>query len=106
MAVDATLTQTELIAGEDLAQMSDVGPCELIEGRIVPMSPTGYEHGEIENAVGAELRAFVRSQRLGKVLVGEGGIYTSRNPDTVRGADAIFISNQRYAQKKSTSYLD
>jgi Uma2 family endonuclease len=106
MAVDMTLTQTELISGEDLAQMGDIGPCELVKGRIVPMSPTGYEHGEIESAIGAELRAFVRPRKLGKVLVGEVGIYTSRNPDTVRGADAIFISNQRYAEKKSEGYLD
>jgi Uma2 family endonuclease len=70
------------------------------------MSPTGFEHGEIENAIGAELRSFVRARKLGKVLVGEVGIFTRRNPDYVRGADAIYISNERYAQKQSKSYLD
>jgi Uma2 family endonuclease len=106
MAVDVTVTQTELITGEELARMGNLGRCELVEGRIVPMAPTGYEHGEVENAFGAELRAFVRPHKLGKVLVGEVGIYISRNPDTVRGADAIFISHERYAQKRSHSYLD
>jgi Uma2 family endonuclease len=98
--------QTGLITGEELATMGNLGRCELIAGRIVPMSPTGYEHGEIENAIGTELRNFVRARKLGKVLVGEVGIYTRRNPDYVRGADAIYISNERYARKKSKSYLD
>lgn len=31
---------------------------------------------------------------------------TARNPDTVRGADVAFISNQRLAQVQSQSYLD
>ncbi|QLQ07417.1 MAG: hypothetical protein HZY76_16305 [Anaerolineae bacterium] len=43
---------------------------------------------------------------MGKVLVGEVGIYTGRNPDTVRGADVIFISHARLAQVKSASFLD
>ncbi len=33
-------------------------------------------------------------------------VYVARDPDTVRGADAIFISHERYAQKQSPSYLD
>ena len=100
------VTQTGLITGEELAQMGNLGRCELIAGRIVPMSPTGDEHGGIEAAFGETLRAFVRSRKLGKVRVGEIGIYVRRNPDYVRGADAIYISNERYAQKKSKSYLD
>jgi len=106
MAVDITVHQTGLITGEELARLGNLGRCELIDGRIVPMSPTGYEHGEIENAIGTELRTFARSQHLGKVLVGEVGIYTRRDPDRVRGVDVLFISNERYAQKKSNSYLD
>src|SRR5438270_2933406 len=106
MAAEVIAKQTGLITGEELARMGDIGRCELIDGRIVPMSPTGYEHGEIENAIGAELRAFVRPRGLGKVLVGEVGIYTRRAPDNVRGADVLFISNERYARKRSSSYLD
>jgi Uma2 family endonuclease len=34
------------------------------------------------------------------------GIYTRRNPDTVRGADALFISKERAANIKSKGYLD
>ncbi len=40
-------------------------------------------------------------------MVGEVGIYTHRNPDTVRAADVAFISNERYAERKQPSgFLD
>ncbi len=99
--------QDRLISGVELAHMGDVGPCELIDGRIVSMTPTGDEHGWIEGNFYEALRGFVRSRRLGKVLVGEVGIFTRRDPDRVRGADVLFISNERYAQRSGTSgYLD
>ena len=71
------------------------------------MSPTGGEHGRIEGNFYAALRAFVRTRKLGKVLVGEIGIFTRRDPDTVRGADVAFISNERHARLKShRGFLD
>ena len=103
--VELTATETPLITGEALAELGDIGPHELVEGRIVLMSPTGNRHGEIEINIGAELRAFVRSQKLGRVQVGEVGIFTGRDPDTVRAADILYISNERYAQQRSPGYL-
>ncbi|MEW6363871.1 MAG: Uma2 family endonuclease [Acidobacteriota bacterium] len=97
---------TELITGEALEKMPDMGRCELVEGRIVTMSPTGQAHGECEGNFYDHIRSFVRARRLGRVSVGEVGIYTRRSPDSVRGADVLFISNERYAQKKSRSFLD
>ncbi len=47
MAVDLIATQTDLITGEELALMGDIGPCELVRGRIVSMSPTGDAHGGV-----------------------------------------------------------
>lgn len=106
MAVKLTSTRTKLITGAELATMGDIGPCELVEGRIVPMSPTGNKHGGIELNIGAALREFVRPRKLGKVQVGEVGIYTQHNPDTVRGVDVLFISNERHAGQKSPGYLE
>ena len=88
-----------LVSGEELWATPDAAHCELIEGVIVPMSPTGDEHGGIELNTGAELRQFVRANQLGYVRVGEVGIYLRRRPDTVRAADVIYISNERYAQQ-------
>jgi Uma2 family endonuclease len=100
-------TESKPITEEELALLPGVGPCELVEGRIVPMSPTGGEHGRIELNFGAALTAYARSQRLGKVLVGEVGIVTRRNPDTVRGADVVFLSSERYERLASKQgFLD
>jgi Uma2 family endonuclease len=95
-----------LVTGEQLAQLGDIGRTELVKGVIIHMSPTGYLHGRIEGNLGAILRAFVSQHKLGEVLVGEVGIYTARGPDTVRGADVAYISNERLARVQSSSYLD
>ena len=76
MAQTETPSQQALITGEGLERMGDIGPCELVEGRIAPMSPTGDEHGGIELKLGMALEAFVRSRKLGRVRVGEVGIYS------------------------------
>jgi Uma2 family endonuclease len=103
----AVQTSEKLITGEELLEMGDIGPCELIEGRIVAMSPTSDLHGGYESNFDEHLKAYVRRHRLGKVRVGEVGIFIRRNPDTVRGADVIFISNERYARRQHKSgFLD
>jgi len=100
-------TDARPITGEELFELPNRGPCELVLGRIVPMSPTGGEHGRVEGNFYAAIRSFVRQRKLGKVLVGEVGIFTHRGPDTVRGADVAFISNERYARLKSRrKFLD
>jgi Uma2 family endonuclease len=106
MATSTTSPAACLISGEELAAMGNIGPCELVRGRIVPMSPLGDEHGGIEATITAVVRAFVQQHNLGKVRSGETGIYTARNPDTVRGADVLYISHERYARRQSQSYLD
>jgi Uma2 family endonuclease len=106
MATELTASNVKPTTGEELAAMGDIGPCELVNGRIVPMTPTGDEHGSCEGNFYAALRAFVQVHNLGKVRVGEVGIYTRRNPDTLRAADVLFISNERYAQRKSQGFLD
>jgi len=106
MVVNTPPANTKLVSGEELYARGDVGPCELIDGRISKMTPTGDQHGAIEANIAAELMAFVRSQDLGKVRVGEVGIYTSRDPDTVRAADVLFISNERYAKRQTPGFFD
>jgi len=96
-----------LITGEELARMPDVGPCELIEGRVVPVSPGEFDHSVATTNVFQLLDVFVRSRRLGRVLTGEVGLYTRRGPDTVRGADVVFISAERLERRtRALIFLD
>ena len=107
MAVKVEPQTETLVTGEELLAMGDIGPCELIEGRIVQMSPTGDAHGGYESNFDEYIKAFVKERKLGKVRVGEVGIYTHRNPDTIRAADVVFISNERYAQRtQKGGFLD
>ena len=107
MAVQTTeAITTALIGGDELLAMGDIGRCELVAGRIITLGPTGGRHGSVEGNFGEALRAFVRPRQLGSVKVGEVGIYTHRNPDTVRGADVLFISKERVAKWSGAGYLD
>ena len=69
------------------------------------MSPTGGTHGSLEAALTAGLLNFVAEAKLGRVMVGEVGVYIRRDPDTVRAADVLFISNQRLGGKLPSGYL-
>ncbi len=100
------LTNEALVTGEELYKMEEIGRAELIEGRIATSMPTGHKHGYFEALLTAILVNFVLKHQLGRVLTGEVGIYIKRNPDTIRATDAAFISNKRYAQVQSHSYLD
>ena len=91
-----------LITGDELARMPDHDLTELIDGRIVPLSPTNPEHGRIEANVAVALGNFARTQNLGLVMVGEVGIFTRSNPDRVRGADVVFISHAQYDRRTKT----
>ena len=106
MAATIAPPKEKLFTGEELYRMPGVGLCELIDGRIVPMSPTNDVHGGIELNFGEAIKSFVRQRKLGKVRVGEVGIYTQRDPDRVRAADVLYISSERYDQKKSEGYFD
>jgi Uma2 family endonuclease len=98
--------EIRLVTGEELLAMGDIGPCELIDGRIVPMSPTGAEHGNLEFDLGRLLGNFVAERKLGWVMGGEVGIYIRRNPDRVRGADIAFVSKQRLPHRPHKGFLE
>ena len=95
-----------LISGEELLAMPNVESAELIKGEIVHKMPTGHLHGLLEVLIAALLFNHVHPRKIGHVLGGEVGLYTHRNPDTVRAADVAFISNERYQRVRSSSFLD
>lgn len=95
-----------LITGEELLHRPDLNPCELIDGRVVPLPPATVEHGEVEANLGSELRAWGRSSGRGRALGGGVGLYIRRNPDTVRAVDILFIPKERDLRPRAKGYLE
>lgn len=71
------------------------------------MSPAGKRHGTIANTISVLLTLHTKEKNLGTICAAETGIYTQRNPDTIRAPDSLFISNEREAQiTDHTKYLE
>lgn len=97
----------KILDGNEAALLALDGPFELVEGEIVRTSPTSGDHGRIEVNLAAALKAFVRGRGLGRVVAGDVGIYTGRNPDTIRAADVAYVSEARWAARPRTrGFLD
>lgn len=104
--MDATAVGERLLTGEEFWELGDLGPAELVDGRIVMMSPTGGQHGEIELNLGFALKSFIQARELGRVVVGEVGLYTQRDPDRVRAVDVAFMSNHRLQGGLPSGFLE
>lgn len=91
----AELVFDHLLTGEEFFDLGDIGPCELVDGTIVTMTPTGAAHGKIEVRLARLLDEYVEKSGIGWVLSGEVGIVTKRNPDRVRGVDLAFLSREQ-----------
>jgi Uma2 family endonuclease len=88
-----TTQATKLITAEEFFDMGDIGRCELIDGEIVRMSPSGAEHGNVAMNLGAILRQFVKASGLGKVFAAETGFKLA--PRRVRAPDVAFVRADR-----------
>lgn len=100
----ATLTH---ISAADFERIAPVlGPCELVAGEVRQMAPGGLDHSGVTANLVILLGIWNRSARRGRVYTNEAGIVVSHDPDTVRGADALFISYERLpASSPSRGFL-
>jgi Uma2 family endonuclease len=89
-AVPSVLTAEELLH-LDLPDKQT----ELVRGTLIVREPPGYRHGLVAFAVAARIGEFVRVNDLGVVVAAETGFKLFSNPDTVRAADAAFLSRHR-----------
>ncbi|MBM4424672.1 MAG: Uma2 family endonuclease [Chloroflexi bacterium] len=95
-----------LLTAEDLLALQGRGRFELVKGKVIEMSPPGFEHGTIAMTLGELIASHVRRNKLGRVLAAETGFRLSRNPDTVRAPDVAFVSNERLPAKLPKGYAD
>lgn len=95
-----------MATAEDLLAADDLGPCELVRGMLVMMSPAGFEHGVITQRIAAFLHAYVAGRRLGVVTAAETGFLLARSPDTVRAADVAFVAESRLPRGRTVGFFE
>jgi Uma2 family endonuclease len=84
-----------LVTAEEFARIPDDDQhYELVEGRIVRMSPPGSRHGALATRIAALLHQHVEAHRLGTVLT-PAGFWLAVDPDTVREPDVAFVRADR-----------
>jgi Uma2 family endonuclease len=79
---------------------------ELHHGRLVPMSPPGATHGNLQSRLAAALFTQGEEKGHGKSYT-EVGIVLARNPDHLVGADAAFVVKRSLpAREVKEGYLE
>jgi len=67
---------------------------ELVEGRVIRMSPVSFDHGRVVARLGFLLSRHLEHHPVGTVGM-EVGFKLASNPDTVRGPDIAFVRRDR-----------
>jgi Uma2 family endonuclease len=84
-----------LVTAEELEKFPDDDyRYELVQGRVIRMSPTGAVHGWLVMHFGSALTQHVQATGSGLVFT-ELGFRLSSSPDTVRAPDLAFIRGER-----------
>lgn len=89
-----------MTADELLALADDAWQYELVDGRLVRITPTGLEHLDITERLYDALRAFVVPRGLGRVTLPDTGFRLSApsQPDVVVSPDVAYVSTARMQQ--------
>jgi Uma2 family endonuclease len=89
------MSRTEhLVTVEEFERMPSAERYELVEGRLVPMSPVNFDHGRIVLQLAYLLKEHLKNRPEGVAVV-EAGFTLASNPDTVRGPDVAFVRRGR-----------
>jgi Uma2 family endonuclease len=88
-------TSERLVTAEEFARIpNDDYHYELVEGRVVRMSPPGSRHGVLATRVVVLLSQYIEPRRLGAVMT-PAGFKIATRPDTVREPDIAFVHQDR-----------
>jgi Uma2 family endonuclease len=92
---DRMAERARLVTAEELEKFPDDDyRYELVEGRVIRMSPVGWQHGRLVVHLGSLLNGYVQDRHLGAIVT-EVGFKLASNPDTVRGPDLAFVRQER-----------
>jgi Uma2 family endonuclease len=96
-----------LMTAADLLRLpDDARGYELVEGRLVRMSPTGTGHSADAATLTTELTIFVRAHQLGRVISSEAGFLISPpgEPETILAPDVAFVRADRVPSRESAEW--
>src|SRR5581483_490289 len=68
---------------------------ELVRGELRTMAPPGFEHGDLTAVFGSSLNLYVRTRKLGKVVIGDVGFRLTSDLDTVRAPNVALVRRER-----------
>ncbi len=99
MVFSADLITAEQVARYPYSERS----CELVDGRVVDMSPASWQHGRIAGRV---MRVLVpwTNEHGGDVVSAETGFLLRRDPDTVRAPDVAYLCAGR--EVRASPFVD
>ena len=96
----------KFITAAEFAELNDDRRTELVRGRVIEMTPPKPKHGKIVFNIARVVGGFIFEHDLGHWF-GDAGIITERDPDSVRGPDAAFVSFGRLPRDADDShYVD
>jgi Uma2 family endonuclease len=79
---------------------------ELAEGRVIRMSPVGYEHGRVVARLLYLLERHFRSHRTLGAAMTEVGFKLASDPDTVRAPDVAFLRHERIPAPPARGFVN
>ncbi len=97
LTVDDVWQMQQLPGGDDAAY-------ELIEGELVPMSPTNWLHGRIASRIARYIGNFAEEHDIGYESV-EVGFYPENDRQTLLAPDVAFVSKNRLPQPQPATFI-
>ena len=102
----STGDKANITTAEQLLQLpKDFGPCELVRGELIMMTPGGYSHGSIQINLVSCLSPFVKRHRLGKITPSDVGFILEPDGRTVRAPDVAFVRADRLPAEPITGFF-
>jgi Uma2 family endonuclease len=89
------MATTRLFTIEDIEQNPPDGEWELIDGELVPMTPSGLDLSSLGMRIGRIVGNFVDANLLGEMTGSDGGYVLFPDRATIRVPDVAFIRRDR-----------
>jgi Uma2 family endonuclease len=89
------MATTRLFTVEDVEQDPPEGEWELIDGELVPVTPSGFESSSLGHRIGWIIGNFVYAHELGLMTGADGGYVLFPDRATIRVSDVAFIRRDR-----------